>query len=200
MNEHSIAIKSNTATFKYSGAYSDEVLFGVQKFVNEVLDLNVGEVFYFGMWPVKLCEIGSNLRLYEYDFDAKSYVDNLDKSLKLWQEQSAVNNSQKIDWHSIELEHQVFFTPNAFNLVAVSTIEGIRDIPKGEHDCGWFVYTAMDQEQGNPFLNASLGELLKQYNLNVLRFLGLPSGWMFNIEISGNSHVWKEAEEQEILH
>ena len=187
-------------TLSFKGNYSADVFGGVQKFIDAVPELKVGQSFFWGMWPVKLDYHQGEIALLEYDFSKQKYVENIDHAARLWQEQSNVCTSQGLSWFSAQLDDHVFFTPNAFNTPMLSTTEGVRDEPDTKDSSGWFIYTAADREGNFPFQSASLGTLLQQYNLNILRFMGLPTGWMFNIEMNGASHVWNETQQSAATH
>ncbi|MDD7973643.1 hypothetical protein [Roseinatronobacter alkalisoli] len=188
----SIYIGNEEITLNFKDAYEDDVIQGIQRFIDAVPELDVGQSFFWGMWPVKLVSQNNRVTLLAYDFVRQEYTKYIDQAIALWREQSNVCASQDLSWFSVKLDEQIFFTPNAFRSPMLSTTEGVRDKPDTESSSGWFVYTAADRENNLAFQSASLGEVLQQYNLNILRFLGLPIGWMFNIEMNGTSHVWKD--------
>ena len=171
---------------------SANVISHLQQFLDEAPNLKVNESFYFGMWPVKLLEIDGKLTLCEFDFTIENYSNIMELSIRLWEEQIAVCDSQKLSWCSLRIDQLVFYTTNALKLPMQSVTEGIRDEPETPSSTGWFIYTAVDRENDEGFIGQTVGELLKQYNLSILRFLGLPPNWMFNIELSGRSHIWKD--------
>ena len=200
MNYSPIYIEGEEVALNFNGTYEKDIVFEIQRFMDAIPTLRVGESFYFGMWLVKLTREKKGVKLQEYDFEKAEYIDTLDRSLTLWREQSTVCYSQNLPWFSPKLDDHVFFTPNALDLPMSSITEGIRDVTDVEHSSGWFIYTDADRNDELLFQHAPLDELLQQYNLNILRFLGLPVGWMFNIEMNGISHIWQEPPQNEPMH
>lgn len=190
--ELSISSTKERIVVRCDHGYRASVFQDLQQFLDAVPGLKFGETFYFGFWPLKLLMREGVTHLAELDFAAGEYVPYLDKSVRLWNEQSVVNSSQGVHWQSTTLDQLVHFTPSVFKHPIVSTVEGAHFPPENPESTGWLLYTSRDREQELGFETAPVCEILAQFNLSILRFLGLPTGWMFNIDMGGNSYVWKE--------
>ena len=163
-----------------------------RRFMSAAPNLQSGESFYFGFWPVKIFETASSLEPREFDFSLKDFVQGLDRSSLLWQEQLRVLRTESLDWHSIEIEQSIFVTESVRNRRANDVVEGVRDMSPPLGASGWFIYTQLDRDAQKPFISVSLADLLKAFDLSLLRFLGLPPGWMFNVNAVGESSIWQE--------
>ncbi len=172
----------------YRGTLKD-----IQRFLDLSKDLSIGNDFYIGMWVARISETENGLQLMEYDFENERYSEVLSKSIVLWQEQADVCNSQSVKWRAIGVNDVVFTTPNAFERPVKSIVEGTRDKPNGSSS-GWFVYSAEDTEADRKFNGVPMVTLLKNFNLDILRFLGLPISWTFNLDSHGESYIFKDVE------
>lgn len=168
------------------------VMNDVMRFANHIPELKPDEPFYFGFWRVVIKEFNGVLLLWEWDFDLEEFQPELGKSLRLWYEQAIVCGSQNLSWHSVRNDQLVYFTPSVWDFPIASTTEGFRTSKRREVDSGWTIYTEADRKVDAPFSYVPLVEVLRIYNINILRFLGLPPRWMFNIETNGRSHIWEE--------
>lgn len=163
-----------------------------RRFMSAAPNLQSGESFYFGFWPVKIFETASSLEPHEFDFSLKDFVQGLNRSSLLWQEQLRVHRAKSLDWHSIEIEQSIFVTESVLNRRASDVVEGVRDMSPSLGASGWFIYTQLDRNAQKSFVKVTLADLLKAFDLSLLRFLGLPPGWMFNVNASGESSIWQE--------
>lgn len=192
MTTFTILVHGQPARCYCAAEFPDTLSIDVQRFVDAVPQLKVGETFYLGMWLVKLMRTESGLEIHEYDYSSDQFFPELDYSMRLWQEQVQIINSQALTWFSIASEKRIFFSPSVLEASTNSVIEGVRDDPESTGDSGWVIYTAKDRAKDLPFEAAPFSVFLSKYDLNILRFLGLPPGWMFNVDPAGDSHVWQE--------
>lgn len=186
-NELHLHFSSESSRFVDNDLLSD-----VQSFVEHIPFLNVDEPFYFGFWRVCVRRLGGVMRLCEWDFNSQRFIDHLDRSVILWNEQRVVVRSQGLPWTSVRLDDVLYCTPSVFCYPQKSIIEGVKDSLSIKNGSGWMLYTSKDRDQNLPFKNVMLHEALRDFNVNVLRFLCLPDGWTFNIQLNGESHVWEE--------
>jgi hypothetical protein len=184
----------------YEFFFQEFVISGLQDFINAIPELNPREPFYFGLWRVCIFKHDDHWSLFEWSFAEERFLPTLGKSLWLWYEQSSLAASQDISWYSTKLDQFIYVTPTVFENPANSTLEGARDVPTAPESSGWFIYTDADRKANLSFERISLADALQIYDMNILRFLGLPVGWMFNIETNGASHVWEEPMTEEHLH
>jgi len=181
--------------------FGPDVASDLQKFIDFIPNLRVGESFYFGFWGMRIEKIRDEFKLQEWRFERNGFVCEIGRSLCLWREQKKVLTSQGLPWTSVAMDDVLFVTPNALNPNMTSAVEGVRDVKDStDKDSGWFLYTQNDRDLGLQFEAVPLSEVLKLFNLNILRFLALPYGWSFNIEIDGKSHVWEEGLSEGLTH
>lgn len=178
----------------YDQFANKDVMVDMQRFINHVPNLKPEEPFYFGFWRVVVRLYGERYRLWEWDFETDDFNPMVAKSLVLWHEQSGVCLSQNLSWTSVGLDEDLLATPSVFRAPMGSTTEGVRDKGNLPDSSGWLLYTAHDRESNLNFERVPLHQALRIFNVNILRFLGLPDGWMFNVEVNGASHIWKEEE------
>ena len=176
----------------YDQFVNTDVIVSIQRFIDHVPNLKPEEPFYFGFWRVVVRLYGQRYRLWEWDFETDDFNPVVAKSLVLWHEQSRVCLSQKLPWTSVGLKEDLLATPSVFREPMRSTTEGVRDKGNLPDSSGWLLYTAQDRERNLSFERVPLYQALIVFNVNILRFLGLPDGWTFNVEVNGASHVWKE--------
>ena len=173
--------------------FFDEGIHGnIQQFVDHVPDLNPNEPFYFGFWRMVIRKIEGVYYLCEWDYEGEEFTQFLERSLCLWHAQRGVFFPQELPWTSVGAGDYLHFTPSVFLHEQESTIEGVRDKNNVLNGSGWILYTDSDRNENLDFDSMPLHEALKIFNTNVLRFLCLPDGWTFNINVSGESHIWEE--------
>ncbi|MEP3296563.1 MAG: hypothetical protein ABJO27_08805 [Pseudoruegeria sp.] len=140
-----------------------------------------------------ILQIDGNYRLCEWNFESEQFDSQLGRSICLWHTQRGVVSSQGLPWSSVGINDWLHYTPSVFSYQQESTIEGVRDTANVQNGSGWLLYSASGRQNNLPFESMQLHDALKIFNVNILRFLCLPDGWTFNLEVSGESHVWEEA-------
>lgn len=176
----------------FEAYFDDGVLSDIQAFIDHIPALNSEEVFYFGFWRMKIRRTDGGYRLCEWNFQQNEFEDELGRSVLLWYTQRDVLQSQKLAWSSVGISDIMHCTPSVFSYPQDSVIEGVRDSENVRNSSGWILYTASDRHNNLSFESIPLHDALKDFNVNVLRFLCLPDGWTFNIEVGGESHIWKQ--------
>lgn len=170
------------------------VFLDLQSFINHIPDLKVDEPFYFGMWRVMLVRSDTGLRLVEWDYGNAKFLPIVGKSICLWHEQARVCHSRGLAWNSVPQNADILFTEGSFTAAPRVVTECVRYMPDGDFS-GWMIYTDADRSNDVPFKSAELCDFLDKFDLRILRFLGLPVGWLFNIDQNGLAHIWSEDDE-----
>lgn len=171
----------------------NNILADIQAFVDHIPSLSKEEAFYFGFWRMTIEKLNGKNRLCEWNFEDERFCERLNRSVCLWHAQVNVLSSQDLPFTSVGINDWLHFSPSVFSSRQESTVEGVRDKKNVQNGSGWILYTASDRQNNLPFESMQLHEALKIFNVNILRFLGLPDGWAFNLEVGGESHIWEEA-------
>lgn len=103
-------------------------------------------------------------------------------------QQKAVCDNLKIDWLPVGINAMIAF--NESLLSDTLPINGLR-LPKIDNIEGWYLWSGGDipQEDEIFFKPLHVGHLLKQRPI-VLKYLGLPEGWRFQIDDNGYEDIW----------
>lgn len=173
--------------------FDENILEDIQAFIDHIPKLNAEEAFYFGLWRMTIRQVNGVYRLCEWSFENDQFDSQLGRSICLWHAQRGVLSSQGLPWTSVGINEWLHFTPNVFSSQQESTVEGVRDSANVQNGSGWLLYTASDRQKNLAFESMQLYDALKVFNVNILRFLCLPDGWTFNLEVGGESHIWEEA-------
>ena len=104
------------------------------------------------------------------------------------QQQKAICDKLKIDRTPVDINSLI-----AFNESLLSTkrpINGLRHPRQGSID-GWYLWSGdeIPQHDDNFFKPLHIGHLIKDRPI-VLKYLGLPAGWRFQIDDKGYEDIW----------
>lgn len=104
------------------------------------------------------------------------------------QQQKAVCDKFGIPWMPAEMDSLVAFNDSLFSLTM--PINGLRHPKHGNLD-GWYLWSGDDitQADDNFFKPLHVKHLIDRQPL-VLKYLGLPAGWKFQIDNKGYEDVW----------
>jgi len=103
-------------------------------------------------------------------------------------EQKAICDRLKVYWTPVDLNSLIAF--NISLLSATNPINGLRH-PKQERIDGWYLWSGeeINQNDDNFFKPLHVGHLLEKRPI-VLKYLGLPAGWRFQIDDGGYEDIW----------
>jgi hypothetical protein len=108
--------------------------------------------------------------------------------LHIQDQQKSMCDKLKIDWTPVDINSLVAF--NESLLTSISPINGLRHPKQGAID-GWYLWSGgeIPQTEDYFFKSIHVGHLIDQRTI-VLKFLGLPPGWRFQIDDTGYEDVW----------
>lgn len=95
----------------------------------------------------------------------------------------------KIAWTPVEIDSFIGFNASLFS--SVMPINGLRH-PKHGNIEGWYLWSGnseIPQTNVDFFKTLHVEHLVEQQPL-VLKYLGLPAGWRFQIDDEGHEDVW----------
>jgi hypothetical protein len=104
------------------------------------------------------------------------------------QQQKALCDRLKIDWTPVEANSMIAF--NESLLSETLPINGLRH-PRTANIDGWYLWSGGDipQEDDHFFQLLHVEHLLESRPI-VLKYLGLPEGWRFQIDDNGYEDIW----------
>ena len=178
----------------FIGFDCDESVFAdLQRFIDEAPELKIGETFFFGHWLLKLVNCDGSIELHELDFMANKYVPGVSRAARLWCEQKSVCVSQKVLWHSLDLNQKIYLTPKTLAKPRTCYVEGVHFPPSSDAvKASWYIYTREERETETAFICKPYGSLVTAYDLSILRFMALPENWWFAVRTDGSSNTWFE--------
>ena len=109
-----------------------------------------------------------------------------------WEE---IENQQKeickrltVSWHPIKLGSLVAFNPSLFS--ELQPINGLRH-PKEERIDSWYLWSGGEIDQTDPnYFKPIHVDHLQEGKPMLLKYLGLPPGWRFQIDNNGYEDIW----------
>jgi hypothetical protein len=94
----------------------------------------------------------------------------------------------KMEWSPVDLKSMIAFNESMFS--KVFPINGLRHHEHGNID-GWYLWSGSEIPQEDAKLFKPLYvEHLIEHRPVVLKYLGLPPGWRFQIDDKGYEDVW----------
>ena len=104
------------------------------------------------------------------------------------QQQKALCQKLNINWTPVERDSLIAFNDSLFS--STQPINGLRH-PKKEKMDGWFLWSGgtFPQDDEKYFKPLHIEHLLEKRPL-VLKYLGLPAGWRFQIDDLGYEDIW----------
>ena len=107
---------------------------------------------------------------------------------QIQQLQKAICKKIKVDWTPVDINSMIAFNDSL--LSNTLPINGLRH-PKKENIDGWYLWSGDDilHEASNFFKPLHVGHLLELRPI-VLKYLGLPAGWRFQIDDNGYEDIW----------
>ena len=104
------------------------------------------------------------------------------------QEQRALCEKLKIEWMPVDINSLIAFNSSLFS--STQPVNGLRH-PKQEIIDGWYLWSgdAIPQDDIDFFKPLHVKHLLEDRPL-VLKYLGLPVGWRFQIDDQGYEDIW----------
>jgi hypothetical protein len=110
---------------------------------------------------------------------------------QIQQQQKAVCDKFKSGFESVDINAMVAF--NELLLSNTLPINGLRH-PKTDNLSGWYLWSGNEIPQDdNSFFKPHHVQHLIELRPVVLKYLGLPAGWRFQIDDNGYEDVWFEA-------
>jgi len=109
---------------------------------------------------------------------------------EIYLEQQKVCKKHGADW--VAVDRQMMIAINNSIFTDIQPINGLRN-PKEEVIDGWYLWSGGEIPQDNPkFFEPLCVDHLVDKRLVVLKYLGLPPGWRFQIDDTGYEDVWYE--------
>ena len=112
------------------------------------------------------------------------------------QDQKAICNKLKVDWTPVDINSLIAFNDSL--LLPIKPINGLRNPKHGTID-GWYLWSGgeINQSNSNFFKPLHVRHLLDKRPI-VLKYLGLPAGWRFQIDDEGYEDIWFDKSIMEI--
>ncbi len=103
-------------------------------------------------------------------------------------QQKAICDKLKIDWTPVDINSMIVF--NESLLSDILPINGLRH-PKTDNIDGWYLWSGgeIPQNDNEFFKPLHVGHLIEQRPI-VLKYLGLPPGWRFQIDGNEYEDLW----------
>lgn len=108
------------------------------------------------------------------------------------QQQKDLCERLNVEWISIDKTSIIAFNDSLFS--DIMPINGLRH-PSEEQIQGWYLWSGgeIPQDDINFFRPIHVEHLIEK-NHFVLKYLGLPTGWRFQIDKSGYEDIWFDKE------
>ncbi len=104
------------------------------------------------------------------------------------QDQKAICKKLKVEWTPVDINSLIAFNDSL--LSATNPINGLRHPKHGKTD-GWYLWSGEEINQSdNDFFKALHVKHLLDKRPIVLKYLGLPAGWRFQIDENGYEDIW----------
>jgi hypothetical protein len=107
---------------------------------------------------------------------------------QIQQEQKAICDKLKVDWMAVDEKSFIAINDSLFS--DTKPINGLRHPKHGKID-GWYLWSGGEiPQQESDFFKPLHTEHLIQVRPIVLKYLGLPPGWRFQIDDNGYEDIW----------
>jgi hypothetical protein len=102
--------------------------------------------------------------------------------------QKEVCKKVKVNWTPVDRNFMIAINDSLFT--TTQPINGLRH-PRQQTIDGWYLWSGKEipQEQNNFFVPIHIDHLIENRPL-VLKYLGLPEGWRFQINDNGYEDIW----------
>jgi hypothetical protein len=106
----------------------------------------------------------------------------------IYLEQQKICKKNGLDWNPVDREMMVAINNSLLKIT--NPINGLRHPEQGKID-GWYLWSGLEipQENNNFFSPVCVDHLVDMKPI-VLKYLGLPPGWRFQIDDQGYEDVW----------
>jgi hypothetical protein len=103
-------------------------------------------------------------------------------------QQKAICDKLKIDWTPVDINAMIAFNDSLFS--DTLPINGLRHRKTDTID-GWYLWSGDEirQNDNNFFKPIHVRHLIERRQI-VLKYLGLPAGWRFQIDDEGYEDIW----------
>lgn len=146
----------------------------------------IGDTFAYGCWLVKfLREKGGYIMVGEFDPSENMYVEYMNQSLRLWQDQWQLCSNMEVDFAPPRPDQMIVISDGVYE--GATPLEGVR-YPSPDHMCGWWLSTD-EFEKNRQMKPVHLQHLLAK-RFELAHFLALPFGHRFRVEDGEKSAVW----------
>jgi hypothetical protein len=113
--------------------------------------------------------------------------------MKYWNEyiieQKTVCSRYGSHWMSLDPELRIGIADNVFN--DVIPINGLRH-PQEFNTSGWYVWAGSDFSESKDFFKPYCIKHLLEIKPELIKYLGLPPGYRFQIDNKGYEDVWED--------
>lgn len=154
--------------------------------LNETPKIYNNETISYGIWLLKFVEFAGYFEIYELDEQFKNWQEGADNSIYYFEQQKAICKDEATE-----------FTVPLFNQnIAISdgVLEGLRvqgiRYNEPEHMSGWYLTTSEYDGDIKNMKVVSLQTLVINRK-DLLQFLALPPGFVFEITENNNCRIWK---------
>ena len=104
------------------------------------------------------------------------------------EEQKAICYKLKINWNPVDIQSMIAFNNSLFT--DRLPINGLRH-PETAQINGWYLWSGGDiPQEDNHFFKPLHVEHLLEKRPYVLKYLGLPAGWRFQVDDNGYEDIW----------
>jgi hypothetical protein len=128
----------------------------------------------------------------EFQFPGNTKTQRYRQTMNDWtsiqQQQKAICERLKVSWSPVDLDSLIAFNDSLFS--TTKPVNGLRHPKHGNID-GWYLWSGGDISPSNNdfFKPLHVRHLVEQRPI-VLRYLGLPAGWRFQIDENGYEDIW----------
>ncbi|MEI9911886.1 MAG: hypothetical protein WDO71_20940 [Bacteroidota bacterium] len=104
------------------------------------------------------------------------------------QEQESLCNKLKVTWSPVEIDSLIAINDSIFS--STQPINGLRHPIHGTIE-GWYLWSGgeIPQYDNDFFKPHHAGHLITMRPI-ILKYLGLPPGWRFQIDDNGHEDIW----------
>jgi hypothetical protein len=107
---------------------------------------------------------------------------------QIQQQQKVICDKLKVDWAPVDMHSLIAFNDSLFS--DKKPINGLRHPQQGSID-GWYLWSGDEIPQDDSeFFRPLHVEHLMNYRPIILKYLGLPPGWRFQIDDDGYEDIW----------
>jgi hypothetical protein len=114
------------------------------------------------------------------------YQQYIEMHQKVIAEQQELCKKYKVEWHPSSPDLKIGISKNISD--GTMPVNGLRHSPEGDTS-GWYVWAGDYSDSPDLFQPLHIDHLNEHFPL-VLKYLGLPPGWRFQIDNKGHEDVW----------